>query len=97
MSVTAHSFDTTGDAYDRTQCDDRIRHGDVLVIESESVVGILVEAWPVAITAEHGEFHTVLAAWDWAKVTKNGRPDETSDMSESLRVAKALAGEKGFT
>jgi hypothetical protein len=66
MSVTVYPFDDTGDDYDRMQCDDRIHSGDALLIESESVVSILVEAWPVEITAKHGDLHAAGAALDWA-------------------------------
>lgn len=51
-------FGSTTDAYDETQCNEAIRSGDVLVIESEGVVGILDEAWPCAVTVAHGELHT---------------------------------------
>ncbi|MYX36524.1 MULTISPECIES: hypothetical protein [unclassified Streptomyces] len=49
-------FDTV-DAYDATQCREDIEEGAILIVESDKVVGFLVEAWPVAITQEHGEFH----------------------------------------
>ncbi|MEC3995196.1 hypothetical protein VSR01_17305 [Actinacidiphila sp. DG2A-62] len=55
----AHRFDSTREAYDATQWNDEIRDGDVLVIASEKVVGILNLAWPVALTVRHGELHTL--------------------------------------
>ncbi|MEU8989987.1 hypothetical protein AB0C98_26750 [Streptomyces sp. NPDC048558] len=58
-SVMVHRFDSTEEAYNATQCRDDIRDGDVLVVEGEGVVGFLRCAWPAAITAEHGELHTV--------------------------------------
>jgi hypothetical protein len=54
-----HTFDSTGEAYDATQTDDSINDGDVLLIPSENVAGFLFKAWPVAITPEHGAFHTL--------------------------------------
>jgi hypothetical protein len=45
------------DAYDETQTEDSIRDGDVLIVPNEGIVGIMVEAWPVALTSEHGHFH----------------------------------------
>jgi hypothetical protein len=54
-----HTFDSTGEAYDTTQTDDSINDGDVLLIPSEDVAGFLFKAWPVAITPEHGAFHTL--------------------------------------
>jgi hypothetical protein len=47
----------TGEAYDITQCYDEIHDGDVLVVSLEGVVGVMVSAWPTAVTAVHGEFH----------------------------------------
>jgi hypothetical protein len=72
-------FDSTGGAYDATQVEDDIHHGDILLIPSEGVAGWLNEAWPVAATEAHGELHVprpealpefadkiteVLAVWD---------------------------------
>lgn len=53
-----NTFDSTGDAYDATQCDDSIQKGGALVIQSEGVVG-LAWAWPVAVTVQAGELHAV--------------------------------------
>lgn len=52
-----HTFDNTTDAYDATQTDESISDGDVLVVAPENVVGFLLEAWPVAVTKECGQFH----------------------------------------
>ena len=57
-TIRAHVFDDSGEAYNATQCSDAIRRGDVLVIEDEGVVG-LANAWPLAVTAEAGEFHLI--------------------------------------
>lgn len=51
-------FASTVDAYNETQWNDEIRSGDVLVIKSEGVIGILDQAWPAAVTVAHGELHT---------------------------------------
>lgn len=61
-----HEFGSTGEAYDASQCDDNISDGDVLVVPSERVVGVLVRAWPVAVTPEHGELHGLLDGVEWA-------------------------------
>lgn len=55
--VTVHQFATTAEAYGASQSRDAIRDGDVLVAEEERVCGVLVEAWPVAVTEERGCFH----------------------------------------
>lgn len=54
--MTIHTFRSTGNAYDRCQCDDTIRTGDMLVIESESIIG-LAGAWPIAVTEAAGNLH----------------------------------------
>lgn len=51
-----HYFPSTAQAYDACQCDDSIKKGDLLVIESEKVVGI-ADTWPVAVTDERGSLH----------------------------------------
>lgn len=52
-----HEFVASGAGYDETQCNDAIKDGDVLVVPSEKVVGILYDiAYPVALTKEHGAF-----------------------------------------
>jgi len=56
--MTIHKFDSTGDAYDATQCDDNVKNGDILVIDSERVVG-LAHTWPVAITEAYGKLHKI--------------------------------------
>ncbi|MBK6018525.1 hypothetical protein [Streptomyces sp. MBT53] len=86
-AVMVHRFDDTEEAYDATQCRDDIRDGDVLVVEREGVVGFLRCAWPAAITAEHGELHTV-----------EGDPRTVDDgrYTTSVEVAEKIAGEHGF-
>lgn len=56
--MTIHYFDSSGGAYDACQCDDEIHTGDVLVIDNEHVVG-LADTWPVAVTMNRGQLHTI--------------------------------------
>lgn len=58
MRRTVHFFDSTGEAYDATQCDEAVRDGDILVIESEGVIGI-AHTWPVAVTQAYGRLHQI--------------------------------------
>jgi hypothetical protein len=51
-------FETTTEAYTATQTDEECTTGTVLYIPSEGVVG-LADTWPVAITKEHGELHSI--------------------------------------
>lgn len=58
--MTVHIIQgSTGDAYDRTQWDDSIRDRDIILVPDEGVAGFLTVAWPVAITAESGQLHTL--------------------------------------
>lgn len=83
-------FDTTADAYDDSQCHEAIQNGDVLLIPSERVVG-LANTWPVAITVESGELHSLSQPEDWASVVKDSRWSV-----EQIRAAVALAEKHHF-
>jgi hypothetical protein len=54
-----HRFRTSRDAYDASQTSELIANGDVLVALDERVIGVLMSAWPIAITAEYGDMHTL--------------------------------------
>ena len=69
--MTIWHFDTTGEAYDACQCDDRLKDGDTLVCghwcdlpegwacgwgQYDTVVGI-VSTWPTAVTKINGQLH----------------------------------------
>lgn len=86
-ALMVHKFDSTEDAYNRTQCGDDIRDGDVLVVEGEGVVGFLRSAWPAAITAERGELHGI-----------EGDPRTLDDGQyvASIEAAEEIAREQGF-
>ena len=60
--MAIHFFGSSGEAYDASQCDENIKHGDLLVVAEEGVVGVLCQAWPVAITEECGVFHRAKTA-----------------------------------
>ncbi|GIF74187.1 hypothetical protein Asi02nite_37050 [Asanoa siamensis] len=84
-----HTFATTIEAYDDTNSQRRedIRDGDVLVIESEGVVGFVLAAWPVAVTVERGELH---------KTDGPAREHEGGRYAASVDLAAEAAREKGF-
>lgn len=65
---TVHTFDSSGEAYDASQCRDEIKDGDVLSVPKERVVGVLLQAWPTAVSEAHGEFHSPVDGFDWAAV-----------------------------
>ena len=56
--MSTYHFESTGEAYDACQCDEKIKDGDTLVIESERVVG-LAWVWPIAISKEKGDLHGI--------------------------------------
>jgi len=87
--VNVHYFLSSGEAYDASQCDENIRNGDVLVIKEEEVVGWLLDAWPVAITREHGEFHL-------PAVGKDPREFDNGKWVESISKAEQTAKELGY-
>ena len=71
----AFTFETSGDAYDATQCLDAIQDGDTLVC-ADGVVG-LAYTWPVAVTANFGKLHTLTdgvepSAFDHAYGSRKG-------------------------
>ncbi len=92
MTPRIHIFPSTGEAYDASQCDDGIHDGDILSVPSEHVVGILLEAWPTAITEETGEFHTPVDL-NWAAVPQttwdNSKPPPVKDYTASHEAAVA--------
>ena len=55
-NMNTYHFDTTADAYDACQWNEDIKFGDVLIIESERVVGV-ADVWPLALTENTGELH----------------------------------------
>lgn len=56
--ITIHYFETTGDAYDEVQCNERIKKHDLLWIPSEEVIGIAY-TWPFAVTKNIGKLHRI--------------------------------------
>ncbi|REE61464.1 hypothetical protein BX257_4043 [Streptomyces sp. 3212.3] len=84
-----HRFDDTREAYDASQCRDDIHDGDVLVVASEGVVGLLDQAWPVAFTEAHGEFHGPLGVAP--REYKDGRYAASIDLIEGIAAAFGFA------
>ncbi|MGE9695932.1 hypothetical protein [Streptomyces sp. CH6] len=85
-AVMVHTFESTQQAYNATQCRDDVRDGDVLAIPSEGVVGFLRSAWPAAITAKTGELHGIIG---------DPRTIDGGDYVASVDRAEAVARELG--
>ncbi len=59
--MAIHFFRSTSEAYDLTQTDDKYRSGDILIVRSERVVGVLANvAWPTAVTEKSGAFGQII-------------------------------------
>lgn len=86
--MTIHIFTDTGEAYDAANSCDKVKRGDILLVENEGVIGI-ADAWPIAITGNNGVFHTTIDADPLDYLTKNG-------LAANYAAARELANEKGF-
>ncbi|MFI8742187.1 hypothetical protein ACQKD8_22325 [Pseudomonas sp. NPDC077405] len=82
------TFESSGDAYDATQCDVSIENGDPLVIQDEGVVG-LAWTWPVAVTVKAGELHSVVG-------DATGVVADAGWTPEQIRIAVEIADGFGF-
>ena len=90
-AATLHTFGSTGDAYDQTQCNPALRAGDTLLIPSEQVVG-LAWTWPIAVTVQAGNLHEMAEAESAvAEVLCS-----TGWSPEQIRAAVAEAEKLGF-
>lgn len=79
-------FSSTGVAYDHSQVLDHIRDGDVLSVPDEMVVGVLIEAWPVSIKPNCGQFHTLELTSNWEAIPSM-TDGEVKDYSASYAAA----------
>lgn len=89
-----HTYASTSEAYNRSQCDDAVQDGDVLRVPSEDAAAVMVSAWPTAATeATAGEaFHVLADGEDWSAlpaVLDGGR----TDYAESAAVMAAELAE----
>ncbi|WP_312937556.1 hypothetical protein [Stutzerimonas nitrititolerans] len=82
------TFESSGDAYDATQCDVSIENGDPLVIQDEGVVG-LAWTWPVAVTVKAGELHSVVG-------DATGVVADAGWTPEQIHIAVEIADGFGF-
>jgi hypothetical protein len=59
--IRVHTFSSTATGYDQTQYRNDIHDGDVLFVPTERVAGFLMQAWPIAVSVNNGEFHRYTA------------------------------------
>jgi hypothetical protein len=90
-----HQFFSTAEAYDATQTDESIRDGDVLIVQTENVAGVLVKALPVAVTPGAGALHTLAEGATWATF-EGGRYAANAALALQLsRVLETSRNERG--
>lgn len=82
-----HTFDSSEDAYNTSQSSGEINDGDIFYIPSEKIVGVMYQAWPVALFYKDtpGQFHTL---------KKSGT--EYATYAKSIEMAKKLADKDGI-
>src|SRR5438105_4540394 len=88
--MIVHRFpgNTSAEVYAFSQTCDTIHDGDVLVVPDEGIVGVLIGAWPVAVSENSGAFHPTADGFDWSQV--EWAPDaEPRDYSASHATARA--------
>lgn len=79
-------YPSTDDAYDAVQCDESITDGTILLVrDGESAVGFVMEAWPVAVTVEHGAFGVLTVA---PEAFRDGA--YLDSWNQAARLARAL-------
>lgn len=92
-----YKYETTGDAYDCIMCGvDGVKTGDIIIIESEQVVG-LAWTWPVAITEADGDLHQAADGLTLADICHGA--DNTGSRvftDEQIAAAVAVATELGY-
>ncbi|MXM66784.1 hypothetical protein GR925_25965 [Streptomyces sp. HUCO-GS316] len=84
-----HRFADSDTAYDAVLCGD-VKDGEVLVIESERIVGACTNGHPIALTEAHGQLHPLATRYNIREMN-GGRFTETAD------VAERVAAELGLT
>jgi hypothetical protein len=86
-----HTFESTREAYNASQCRDGIHDGDILLVPSESAAAVMVSAWPTAPTmALSGEqFHCLANGIETNAIPHPWREGVTDDYSASFAALDA--------
>jgi hypothetical protein len=77
---------TSYQAYDETQTSWLIQTGDLLVVPLARIVGVMVDAWPVAVIGpgrERGAFHELAEDHTW-KTLEGGRYEKTVAVARDI-------------
>ncbi len=83
-------FDESGEAYDACMSRDCIDNGDVVVILKQGIVGVLIDAWPTAVTREHGALHTMSPGYHMNQI-------DDGKFCRSFDLAASIANHNHFT
>lgn len=102
-----HTFRSTGEAYDATQTgmmspsdpdengnysEVEVNTGDILVIPSEGVIGISA-TWPVAITKNSGELHTMKDGFNTPEKIATSAKTSIENVMAAIEKAKDMGFE----
>jgi hypothetical protein len=91
-----HQFFSTTEAYTTLEADSSIQDGDVLIVQSENVAGVLCEERPLAVTAERGAFHALAEGETW-RTFEHGRYAANAALALQLsRVLETSRRERGM-
>lgn len=98
--MNKHEFSSTFEAYDNTQWNEELKTGDIIIIKSEKVVGV-VDTWPIAVTVEFGELHSpnhtiTLEGFLEAMEANCSQFKQDVDFKESFKEAVNVANELNF-
>jgi hypothetical protein len=86
--IRVHTFSSTATGYDQTQYRNDIHDGDVLFVPTERVAGFLMQAWPIAVSVNNGEFH---------RYTSDDLIIDGIDYTASDAVAHTLLGGSAYS
>lgn len=78
------------EAYDETQTNDEIKHGDVLLVDG--AVGVLDAAWPCVVVGDHASYHCVMPTSTWDDIVQGCTTEEGKrKLQDGLLAAWAIA------
>ncbi|MDT5025777.1 MAG: hypothetical protein QOE61_2203 [Micromonosporaceae bacterium] len=86
--IRVHAFSSTATGYDQTLYRNDIHDGDVLFVPTERVAGFMMQAWPIAVSVNNGEFH---------RYTADDLLIDGIDYTANVAVAHTLLGGSAYS